>query len=463
MLKRVLIVGLVVVLAGALGFGLYTRLRPADLLQTAESPSTGAESTGAKSPGADAVTGGEPEDAAAAAADPPPTPAADPEVARSTSAPIPLTTQGAGSPAEPESTPGVSPSAGTGTASSAPEQAEASVSVTPTDSPPTPGTTGGAALVSRGEDTVHAGPEAVGPSPSFDAVRVNRQGDAVIAGRAAPNAEIVIRDAEEEIGRVTADERGDWVYVSDAPLRPGSRELSLEATLPGDSDVVPSNDIVVLVVPEDVPASAAADDEAATADPDAAGSGVLALLMPREEAGPTTVLQAPAGPAGAPDESLPQLPPDRPVSIDVVDYDERGNVIVGGRSPPDADVRLYVDNTLVGATESGPDGVFRISPDAPIAPGDYSLRADQVSPDGAVMARAETPFRRVQPDAAAAATTGARLVVQPGNSLWRIARRIYGEGIQYSVIYQANRSQIRDPDLIYPGQIFDLPPESRGG
>ena len=47
--------------------------------------------------------------------------------------------------------------------------------------------------------------------------------------------------------------------------------------------------------------------------------------------------------------------------------------------------------------------------------------------------------------------------MQPGNSLWRIARRNYGEGIRYTVIYQANREQIRDPDLIYPGQVFEVP------
>ncbi len=47
--------------------------------------------------------------------------------------------------------------------------------------------------------------------------------------------------------------------------------------------------------------------------------------------------------------------------------------------------------------------------------------------------------------------------MQPGNSLWRIARRTYGQGIMYTVIYQANGQQIFDPDLIYPGQVFVLP------
>jgi len=54
-------------------------------------------------------------------------------------------------------------------------------------------------------------------------------------------------------------------------------------------------------------------------------------------------------------------------------------------------------------------------------------------------------------------TSERRVVVQPGNSLWRISRRLYGKGVRNSVIYQANKNQIRDPDLIYPGQIFVVP------
>jgi nucleoid-associated protein YgaU len=47
--------------------------------------------------------------------------------------------------------------------------------------------------------------------------------------------------------------------------------------------------------------------------------------------------------------------------------------------------------------------------------------------------------------------------VQPGNSLWRIARRLSGKGVDYVHIHGANKAQIRDPDLIYPGQVFEIP------
>lgn len=47
--------------------------------------------------------------------------------------------------------------------------------------------------------------------------------------------------------------------------------------------------------------------------------------------------------------------------------------------------------------------------------------------------------------------------VVEGDSLWRISRKTLGEGIRYTLIYKANEKQIRDPDLIYPGQIFVVP------
>ena len=73
-------------------------------------------------------------------------------------------------------------------------------------------------------------------------------------------------------------------------------------------------------------------------------------------------------------------------------------------------------------------------------------------------------------DAAGAAGGGAmagkvlhpsRVIIQPGDNLWTIARHIYGRGIQYTIIYEANRDQIRDPDLIYPGQVFATPKAER--
>ena len=55
------------------------------------------------------------------------------------------------------------------------------------------------------------------------------------------------------------------------------------------------------------------------------------------------------------------------------------------------------------------------------------------------------------------ATRATIITVQPGFTLWGIARENYGNGFLYVKVYEANKGQIRDPDLIYPGQIFTVP------
>jgi nucleoid-associated protein YgaU len=50
-----------------------------------------------------------------------------------------------------------------------------------------------------------------------------------------------------------------------------------------------------------------------------------------------------------------------------------------------------------------------------------------------------------------------KAIIRRGDNLWTIARRVYGEGIKFTTIYEANTGQIRDPDRIYPGQVFELP------
>ena len=264
-------------------------------------------------------------------------------------------------------------------------------------------------------------------APSFDVVRVNPDGRAVIAGRAAPGARVVVLDGGREIGAVDADARGEWVLLPDQPLPPGSRELSLRAEVPGQPAQA-SDKSVVLMIPE-------------------GQGGALAVAVPRDPAkAGSTVLQTPTESDG--------LARSGDLVLGAVDYDPSGNFQINGKAPPGTVVQGYLGNKLVGRAQVDESGLWRISPDGKVAEGTHQLRIDQVQPDGKVIARLEVPFGKtstgevVQPQA---------ITIVPGNNLWRIAQSIYGEGIRYTVIYQANRGQIRDPDLIYPGQVFVLP------
>lgn len=279
-------------------------------------------------------------------------------------------------------------------------------------------------------------PDITAPNrPSFDIVRINPAGDAVMAGRAAPNALVIILDGEREIGRVQADARGEWVFVPGQPLSPGTRELSLSAE-GADGAKLTSEKVVVLAVPErgrDI------------AGRPSAASVPLAMITPREGTGASTVLQSPTLKPGESGK----------LALDVIDYSERGPMVMAGRGAPGTNVEVYLDNQPAGRAVIGSDGTWTVSPGKPVAPGQYTVRVDQLGKDGRVTARVEMPFTRAEDAQIAGGET--QVMVQPGNSLWRIARRTYGAGVRFTLLYEANKDQIRDPDLIYPGQLFVVP------
>ncbi len=151
--------------------------------------------------------------------------------------------------------------------------------------------------------------------------------------------------------------------------------------------------------------------------------------------------------------------PSSGLSLDTVDYDDKGKVAVGGKAPEGSRVQLYLDNKPVGGADPDKTGVWRVELGDRVKPKRYRMRIDQIGPEGRVVARIESPFFPAGP--IGALPRDAVVFVQPGNSLWRIARRTYGGGVQYTLIFEANRDQIRDPDLIYPGQVFVLPKGQR--
>jgi len=306
-------------------------------------------------------------------------------------------------------------------------------------------------------------------APTFDIVRVEPDGSAVLAGRAAPGATVSILDGGTSIGETTADGRGEWVFLPESPLAPGARELSLSArggqtsssappvpvtgagALPpgavrvtaggaGADDVRMSPTVVILSVPGR-DAGGAPNGET----PDAAS--VIALEAPRVGGGAGRLLQGPA----------PQVVQGA-LQVGRVDYSSSGALALTGTASPGAVVQLYMDNAPVARVEADASGTWVARPGTEeLVEKLYVLRVDQVGPDGEVEQRVELPFQHTDFTFARGKTGETLLVVQPGNSLWRVARAVYGQGTDYTVIFQANAEHIRDPDLIYPGQVFVIP------
>jgi nucleoid-associated protein YgaU len=307
--------------------------------------------------------------------------------------------------------------------------ATASKSTAPAQPGTAPSQTQQQAGAATGEKSETPG-TATGAAPSFDIIRISPKGEAVIAGRAAPGAQVTLYNDGEVLGRVTADANGEWVYVPDQPLPTGNAKLTISAENT-DGGVSRSDKVAVIVVPE-----RAASASGSSQQP-------LAVLVPKE--GSSRLLQAPEPGPGVGTAAL---------SLQVIDYDEDGRLSLRGKGKPGASIRIYVNNGPIGEARVPSDGAWQLRPDQPVAPGSYNLRIDQIA-GGKVSERVELPFTRAAPLKSRPGEN--YFIVQPGNSLWRIARRSYGDGVLYTVIYQANLDQIRDPDLIYPGQVFAVP------
>lgn len=273
-------------------------------------------------------------------------------------------------------------------------------------------------------------PEEQTATPSFDVVRVDPSGHTVIAGRAPAGSTVTVTAGRAVIGTTRSDPDGQWVLAPDKPLSAGGRTLTLSASLPSGTTVVGSEKVVV-VVPH------------------------------QNAAPPVALLEAPSRPR------LIEAPPpagggESKFGLDLIQYGTHDSVILAGRAPPGTEIRIYLDNHLLGDVRADANGHWSLALDHQVAPGMHQVRLDQISPAGKVLARLALPFdRAAQPIPPGASEI---TVVQPGQCLWLIAQRVYGSGVRYTLIFQANRSQIRNPNLIYPGQVFTLPaPESATG
>ncbi|MEM9441407.1 MAG: hypothetical protein AAGA73_13240, partial [Pseudomonadota bacterium] len=259
--------------------------------------------------------------------------------------------------------------------------------------------------------------------PTFDVVRVDPTGTTVMAGRAMPSTEVDIRVGDKVIDRVMTTASGEWVSTPLEPLLPGDQELSLTSSTPSGA-LVESRQVVIVSVPEAV-------EDVSEQGEKIAPDETVAVLLDKDQSGAGRILQAPDKLESAGNERL---------ALKIVDYDDRGAIRLTGEAPPGVPVRIYVNNEPSALVIGDSKGDWITTLDQDLPAGDYTLRLDQLDATGQSVARLETPLTRVaQPPVQGAAKVD-YVVVQPGNSLWRIARRLSGDGFNYVYIFEANEA-----------------------
>ncbi|MGO1160989.1 Ig-like domain-containing protein [Brucella pseudogrignonensis] len=301
-------------------------------------------------------------------------------------------------------------------------------------------------------------------TPVFDILRVEADGSVVIAGQAAPNADVEIISGSRVLGTAKAGANGDFAIVLDQPLSPGDHQLVLRAGGDGATVATSAQTAIVSV-------------------PDNSNGQVLALV---EEPGQASRLitkpdvsatQAASSTETGEQAPKAQSPVDAPIAIEAVEI-EGNKVFVAGNAKGGSTVVVNANDILLGSSQISPEGRFLVQSQKSLAVGDYIIRADLLDGSGRVIATARVPFRREAGENVSAVAAGAgaqtvsaqdaeggtplqkvdgSVIIRKGDNLWTISKRTYGHGMRYTTIYLANRDQIRNPDLILPGQVFVMP------
>ena len=217
--------------------------------------------------------------------------------------------------------------------------------------------------------------------PAFDTVRVEKTGEAVIAGTAEAGSEVVVKLDGQTIGTATANGEGAFVVVPDAPLPSGSGALTIESKSKDDLQAVQSEQSVAVIIPAEQKQVALV----AIVSPDAP-TKVLQKPVPQPETEVAAVQPKaqPETPAVVPQTKPAAATAAKPVSIDAVDYDTAGNIVFSGQGQPGNTARVYVDNSHTGDAAIAADGRWSFSGTADIAAGQHSLRVDGIDAGGKV-------------------------------------------------------------------------------
>jgi nucleoid-associated protein YgaU len=348
--------------------------------------------------------------------------------------------------------------------------------------------------------------------PTFDVVRADPTGDLVMAGRAEPGWSVTVESNGQVLGGAVADAQGEWVITPSNPVRKGEHSLELKSQSPNGRQMLFSKQRLALSIGDankGRPLVALTEEGAPTrvlqSSPPAGDDSRGASMASNDASAGRGLANPPLKPT-----PIPAAEAAAQVTFTSIDYEPNsGNAIfIAGRGMPGARVMLYIDNEFAGTATVDATGGWTFRGTRELKGTAHALRADHVElATGKVLARAEVNFDREapkalalgatvpglpgqsglasgapQPRAPAKAETGDAtssnpvvnaanaetapeqagfdpgvIIVRRGDTLWQIAQRHYGDGSKYTQIFQTNKGQIRNPNLIYPSQRFNVP------
>jgi len=284
--------------------------------------------------------------------------------------------------------------------------------------------------------------------PRFDVAEVDELGNGVLSGRAFRNVRVWLKKLDGSVvGETVSLEDGSFTILTNAPLPEGESVLALVAEeIPGGEIKVASETLIISRFPGGPALIVAQKDTADTV------SRILQEPVTRK---PLDTAQKSGDNASVSNSNASKESAEgKLLKIKIIDYDEKGRLAISGKAKPGSKISIEVNGRTIGSTNTDDQGQWSLTTIEGMADGANKIVAKaSLGDEYSTTSMPFAPEELVQKF-----PKGRLVVVQPGNSLWRIARRTYGSGFRYTVIFAANRDQVTNPDLIYPGQVLHTPP-----
>ncbi|MCZ7860423.1 LysM peptidoglycan-binding domain-containing protein [Agrobacterium salinitolerans] len=248
-------------------------------------------------------------------------------------------------------------------------------------------------------------------TPTFDVLRVEPDGSAVIAGKAQPGAKLEILSNGKVVAQTTINGAGDFAAVFDNPLPPGDHELVLRST-DANGKATQSEEVATVSVPE----TKSGELLAMVSKPGKA-SRVLAMpeaappaLQPQQAtpsqqpaaSSETTANTAPAPSSATAAPNAAGAPLTSSVQVTAVEF-EGSKIFVAGSAPAGSTVRALVDDKEIGKSITEASGHFVVEGDVELSVGSHIITVEELNADGAAKLRVRVPFERPQTDQATVA------------------------------------------------------------
>lgn len=246
--------------------------------------------------------------------------------------------------------------------------------------------------------------------PTFDVLRVEPDGSAVIAGKAAPGSNLEIVNNGQVIAKTTVDGSGDFAAVLDNPLPPGDHEIVLRAT-GKDGKTSQSQETATVSVPQqkngELLAMVTTPGKASRVMtmPDAAPDATQAqATLQQQGTAPATQAPAPSPATTTPATTAPASTSSETPAIRVMAVEFEGSkIFVAGSAPAGANVRVLVDDKQIGSAKAEASGSFVIEGDVALSVGNHIVTAEALDSSGNVTVRVRVPFARPEMDQATVA------------------------------------------------------------